>query len=76
MYYQYSPDAFWNYFERTLHSLITLLDLETKIHISAKLGKKSLKFSGVKQWNNLPSSLKEITEPKMFNKKFRKFIFG
>ena len=78
VYYQYSPDTFLNYFERILHNYSTRLNQNTNFTTTrpkSELGKKSLKFSGVKQWNNLPLSLKEITEPIKFNKELRKLIF-
>ena len=77
VYYQYSPDAFFNFFGRLSHSYSTRLNENTyftTIRPKSELGKKSLKFSGVKQWNKLPSSLKEITEPERFNKEIRKLI--
>ena len=79
VYYQYSPDAFLNYFEQILHNYSTRINESTYFITTrpkSELGKKSLRFSGVKQWNKLPSSLKEIAEPKIFHKEFRKFIFG
>ena len=79
VYYQYCPDEFSNYFERIPHNYSTRINENSYLTTTRpkyELGKKSLKFSGVKQWNKLPSSLKGIAEPKAFNKEFRKFIFG
>ena len=39
-----------------------------------ELGKTSLKFSGVKIWASLPVSVKDITEPKTFNKKLKSYF--
>ena len=40
-----------------------------------ELGKKSLKFSGVKIWFKLPLNLKEEPESKRFNVEFKKHYF-
>ena len=40
-----------------------------------ELGKKSLKFSGVKMWAKLPLSVKNIPESKKFNKEIKKALY-
>ena len=74
VHFKYCPSAFSNFFEMSSHTFPTRLR-ETSVFSLSKprteLGKKSLKFSGVQKWFDLPSHLKDIQEPKKFNKNFK-----
>ena len=79
VYYQYCPAVFSNFFERSTHTYSTRLNQNTyykAIKTKTELGKNSIKFSGIKQWNKLPPYLKEFPESKKFNKEFKKYVFG
>ena len=79
VHYQYSPASFSNFFQHSNHRYSTRLNQDTyfiPIRPQTELFKKSLKFSGIKKWNALSSSLKNILEANKFNKSFKKHIFG
>ena len=73
----YCPETFSNFFELSTHSYATRLRQNSCFSLmkaKTELGKKSLKFSGVKIWASLPVSVKDITEPKKFNKKLKSYF--
>ena len=79
VHYQYSPASFSNFFQHSNHRYSTRLNQDTyfiPVRPQTELSKKSLKFSGVKKWNALPSSLKDIPESDKFIKSFIQHIFG
>ena len=78
VFYNYNPAAFSNFFELSTHRYGTRLRQNSCYSImkpKTEMGKKSLKFYGVKVWIELPLCLKEISEPKKFNTKFKQDQF-
>ena len=75
--YNYCPKTFSNFFELSTHRYATRLRQNSCFSLmkaKTELGKKSLKFSGVKIWANLPLSVKDISESKKFNKELKKIF--
>ena len=76
--FKYNPPGFSDFFEYSTHTYSTRLRQRSAFSImkpKTEMGKKSLKFFGVKLWIRLPSFLKEVSEPKKFNIEFKKFLF-
>ena len=76
--YKYNPSAFSDFFKLSSHSYSTRLKEKScfmTIKPKTDLGKKSLKFCGVKVWIGLPSTIKEKSESHNFNKEFKKLLF-
>ena len=77
-FYKYNPPAFSDFFAISTHRYTTRLRQNSNFSIikpKTEMGKKSLKFFGVKLWIRLPVFLKEICEPKKFNVEFKKLNF-
>ena len=75
--YNYNPPAFSNFFKLTTHCYSTRLQQNSKYSLSkpnTEFGKKSLKFSGVKLWLAIPSTLKQLPQQKVFNYEYKKSI--
>ena len=78
VYYKYCPSAFSNFFEVASHRYATRLreySFFSLMKPNTEFGKKSLKFFGVKIWFKLPSVIKEIPKPEIFNREFKKLYF-
>ena len=75
----YCPKTFSDFFELSTHRYTTRLGQNSCFSLmkaKTELGKKSLRFSGVKVWANLPLSAKDISESKNFNKELKKYFIG
>ena len=75
VFYKYNPPAFLDFFLLSTHRYTTRLRQNSNFSImkpKTEMGKKSIKFFGVKLWTRLPVSLKEISEPEKFNVEFKK----
>ena len=73
--YNYNPPAFSNFLPLSTHRYATRLRQNSIFFISkpkTEMGKKSIKFFGVKLWIRLPLTLKDMNEPKKFNSEFKK----
>ena len=76
--YNYCPKTFSDFFELSTHRYTTRLRQNSCFSLmkaKTELGKKSLKFSGVKIWAKLPLSVKNIPESKKFNKEIKKALY-
>lgn len=74
---KYCPTAFENFFDRSTHEHNTRLRLNSCFSLmkaKTELGKKSLRFSGVKIWAKVPISVKEFSDSKRFNKFLKKSL--
>ena len=68
--YKYNPSAFDGHIEFVNHFYKTRLQESTEYALSkprTELGKKSLAFFGVKCWTDIPQSIKEIENTKLFS---------
>ena len=77
--YDYSPKSFLDFFKLSTHSYSTRLRMNSCFSLmkaKTELGKRSLRFSGVKIWAKLPLSLKEISNLKKFNKDLKTYIIS
>ena len=77
VYYNYNPLAFSNFFEISTHGYPTSCGNASFYSLTkprTELGKRSLRYSGVKKWIELPASLKEIPEAQSFNKTFKQIF--
>ena len=73
--YEYCPSYFLNYFDISTHEYSTRFRQNACFSLmkpKTELGKKSLRFSGVKVWAKTDLSLKEIPDSKKFNKEMKK----
>ena len=78
VFYNYNPLAFSNFLELSSHRYNTRLRENSCFSImkpKTEMGKRSLKFLGVKIWITLPIFLKEISELVKFNQEFKKLQF-
>ena len=76
--FNYNPPAFSDFFALSTHRYTTRLRENSCFSImkpKTELGKRSLKFFGIKLWITLPLSLKEISEPGKFNYEFKKLHY-
>ena len=76
--HKYNPSALSDLFAISTHRYTTRLRQNSNFSIikpKTVMEKKSLKFFGVKLWIRRPVFLKEISEPKKFNFKFKKLNF-
>ena len=74
VHYNYCPPAFHNFFELSSHTYSTRLKQNSSYALSkpkTDLGKRSLKFSGVKIWSKLAQSVKDHSERKKINSAFK-----
>ena len=77
VYYNYSPHAFSNFLKISAHGYPTRLREDSHFSLikpKTDFGKSSLRFSGIKKWIALSTSLKEIPEAHVFNKNFKKMF--
>ena len=75
--YCYCPKSFSNFFELSTHNYNTRLRSSSCFSLmkaKTELGKRSLRFSGVKIWAKVPISLKEISDSKKFSKDLKRSI--
>ena len=78
VFHRYNPTAYSDFFDLSTHTYTTRLRQNSTFSImkpKTEMGKKSVKYFGVKIWIKLPLSLKELLEPKKFNLEFKKLQF-
>ena len=78
VFHRYNPTAYSDFFDLSTHTYTTRLRQNSTFSImkpKTEMGKKSVKYFGVKIWIKLPLSLKELLEPRKFNLEFKKLQF-
>ena len=79
LYTHQLPSVFSSYFEENtlIHHHNTGTREKHQFHISSvssEYGKRTIKYKGIKLWNNLPVDVKETKSLQSFKHKIQKFI--
>ena len=69
-----TPEVFNNYFieNKTMHSHNTRQI--THLHLKSNLGKKSIKYYGAQEWNNIPLAIRKSSNLKSFSNQVKDLI--